>query len=152
MDVRELASRLRSAGPQYRLMTRGAARLLGFAESEAQIDGVHVPFLVRGWGVPIVLIHGFGADKESWLPLAAALRAKGRSLIIPDLPGFGAAGDIPPERAAAKCAGADRSPGSSIGWGTGAPTSWGARWGAGSRSASPTTTPSARRRCRSSAP
>jgi pimeloyl-ACP methyl ester carboxylesterase len=76
--------------------------VFGFAESEASIDGVRVPFLVHGWGVPVVLIHGFGGDKESWLLMAAGLRASGRSLIIPDLPGFGAAGAIPPERAAAK--------------------------------------------------
>ena len=86
----------------YHLMTRGAARVLGFTESEAEIDGVRVPFFVQGWGVPVVFIHGFGGDKESWLLLAAALRAEGRCLILPDLPGFGAAGDIPPERAAAK--------------------------------------------------
>jgi abhydrolase domain-containing protein 6 len=87
---------------EYNLMTRGAARLLGFTESAAEIDGVRVPFLVRGWGPPIVLVHGFGADKESWLLLASALRARGRSILIPDLPGFGAAGAIPAERASAK--------------------------------------------------
>ena len=90
---------------EYRLMTRGAARFLGFTESAAEIDGVQVPFFVRGWGPPIVLVHGFGADKESWLLFAgalAALRLRGRSVVIPDLPGFGAAGAIPAERASAK--------------------------------------------------
>ena len=86
----------------YHLMTHGAARLLGFRLSAQEIDGVRVPFFVHGWGVPVVFVHGFGADKESWLLLAGALRAEGRCLIIPDLPGFGAAGEIPPERAAAK--------------------------------------------------
>jgi abhydrolase domain-containing protein 6 len=47
-------------------------------------------------------VHGFGADKEGWLLMAGALRLSGHSLLIPDLPGFGAAGPIPPERAAAK--------------------------------------------------
>jgi pimeloyl-ACP methyl ester carboxylesterase len=88
-------------GAGYRLMTRGATRLLGFAQSETEIGGVRVPFLARGWGVPTVLVHGFGADKESWLPFAGALRAKGRCVLIPDLPGFGAAGEVPPERASA---------------------------------------------------
>ena len=100
MDVR-VRIEIALGGAQYRFVTRSAARLAGLVESEAQIDGVHVPFLVRGWGVPVVLIHGFGADKESWLPLARALRAKGRSLLIVNLPGFGAAGEIPPERASA---------------------------------------------------
>jgi abhydrolase domain-containing protein 6 len=89
-------------GAAYHLVTRGAARMLGFSESETEIDGVRVPFLVQGWGVPVVFVHGFGGDKESWLLLAAALRAERRCLLIPDLPGFGAAGEIPPERAAAK--------------------------------------------------
>jgi abhydrolase domain-containing protein 6 len=88
-------------GAQYRLMTRGAARLAGLTESEAQIEGLRIPFFAGGWGVPVVLIHGFGADKESWLPIARQLRAKGRSLLIVDLPGFGAASAIPPERASA---------------------------------------------------
>jgi abhydrolase domain-containing protein 6 len=101
MDARaRLEIALGQAG--YRMMTRGFARALGFAESEAEIDGIRVPFFVNGWGVPVVLVHGFGADKESWLLLAGSLRAAGLSLIIPDLPGFGAAGEIPPERAAAK--------------------------------------------------
>lgn len=101
MDVRARLE-VTLGGAEYRLMTRGAARLLGFTESEAEIEGVKVPFLARGWGVPVVLVHGFSADKEGWLQMAAVLRATGRSLLIPDLPGFGAAGDIPPERAAAK--------------------------------------------------
>lgn len=36
----------------------------------------------------MVLLHGFGANKESWLPYARLLTSKYR-VIIPDLPGFG---------------------------------------------------------------
>ena len=86
---------------EYRLLTEGGARLFGFTADAAEIDGVRVPFLVQGWGVPVVFIHGFAADKEGWLLLAAALRARGRSLVLLDLPGFGAAGPIPSARAAA---------------------------------------------------
>ena len=87
-------------GAQYNALTRGVARLSGFREDVAEVDGSRVPFLVRGWGVPIVLVHGFGGDKESWLLLARLLERRA-TVIIPDLPGFGAASDIAPERASA---------------------------------------------------
>jgi pimeloyl-ACP methyl ester carboxylesterase len=99
----DLTARIETAigGAQYRLLTRGAARVLGFDDGALDVEGVRVPFLARGWGVPVVLVHGFGADKESWLTMALALSRK-HATIIPDLPGFGAAGVIGPERASAK--------------------------------------------------
>jgi pimeloyl-ACP methyl ester carboxylesterase len=98
-----LAARLEVAigGVQYRIATRAASRLLGFSEAAIDVDFVRVPFLARGWGVPVVLIHGFGGDKESWLLMAGRL-ARTRATIIPDMPGFGAAGAIMPERASAR--------------------------------------------------
>jgi abhydrolase domain-containing protein 6 len=98
-----LTARLEAAigGAQYRIATRAASRLLGFTESAFEVDYVRVPFLARGWGVPVVLVHGFGGDKESWLLMAARM-ARNHATIIPDLPGFGAAGAIQPERASAK--------------------------------------------------
>jgi abhydrolase domain-containing protein 6 len=86
---------------EYGLLTRGGARLLGFEERAFDIDGVHVPFFVRGSGVPMLFVHGFAADKESWLALLVAME-RGRSAVIMDLPGFGAAGPIDPERASAR--------------------------------------------------
>ncbi len=69
------------------------------------LGGTRVPLLVRdGMGktrAPALLVHGFGADKEGWLPMAAWMR-RTRGLLIPDLPGFGAAGAIPKARATAK--------------------------------------------------
>lgn len=41
-------------------------------------------------GVPVVLIHGFGGDKETWLLMAPRLR--GCPLVLLDLPGHGASG------------------------------------------------------------
>src|SRR5438445_13854623 len=106
MNVR---ARIESAigGAQYLALTRGVARLTGFREDAVTVDGARVPFLIRGWGVPILLVHGFGGDKESWLLMARHLQASPRparraTVIIPDLPGFGAASDVLPERASAK--------------------------------------------------
>jgi pimeloyl-ACP methyl ester carboxylesterase len=100
MDMR---ARIETAvgGAQYALYTRSVTRLLGFDDGAVDVDGVRVPFLARGWGVPLLMVHGFGGDKESWLLLAAAMR-RNRCIVIPDLPGFGAAGAIDPERASAQ--------------------------------------------------
>lgn len=42
----------------------------------------------RGDGVPIVLLHGFGGDKDNWSIYAPHITKRHR-LITPDLPGFG---------------------------------------------------------------
>lgn len=41
-----------------------------------------------GTGPTVVLLHGFGADKTIWLPLAAQLTQRFH-VVIPDLPGWG---------------------------------------------------------------
>ncbi len=49
-------------------------------------------------GVPLVAVHGFGGDKETWLMMAAMIpRARGVALI--DLPGHGRSADIPESQA-----------------------------------------------------
>ena len=47
-----------------------------------------ISFLTAGTGAPVLLIHGLGATKGSFLPTVAALR-DGFQLIALDLPGFG---------------------------------------------------------------
>jgi abhydrolase domain-containing protein 6 len=93
---------------QYGAFT-GLLRLLaGLGHGSAVIEGVRVPYLVRRRSgssgapaqMPIVLVHGFGADKEGWLTMASRL-GRQHSLVIPDLPGFGAAGAIPKHGASA---------------------------------------------------
>lgn len=70
-------------------------------EAQGVRETVEMPALVRGSGTPLVFLHGFGADKESWLLLLTRI-AKGRALIALDLPGFGAATAIDPALATAK--------------------------------------------------
>jgi abhydrolase domain-containing protein 6 len=90
---------------QYRAATSLARRVLGARRARVPIDGVDVPYFWRAprraSDAPVVLVHGFGGDKESWLFCASFLR-RARGLVIPDLPGFGAAGGIPRERASAR--------------------------------------------------
>jgi abhydrolase domain-containing protein 6 len=86
---------------QYRALTSVVRRLARVKRGDAVIEGVHVPYFVRdGVREPILLIHGFGGDKEGWL-LMASMLAWRRGLVIPDLPGFGAAGAIPKRAASA---------------------------------------------------
>lgn len=53
----------------------------------AQPGSLHVSTR-KGNGVPLVLLHGFTADSQSWAPLEKAL-GRDRSLIRIDLPGHG---------------------------------------------------------------
>ncbi len=46
------------------------------------------PYLVGGKGFPVVLLHGFGADKDRFGSLVPFLR-RSFQVIIPDIPGFG---------------------------------------------------------------
>jgi pimeloyl-ACP methyl ester carboxylesterase len=50
-----------------------------------------VPYIARGEGPPVVLIHGLGGFKEAWGALPDALVAAGRRVYAVDLPGSGAA-------------------------------------------------------------
>jgi abhydrolase domain-containing protein 6 len=46
------------------------------------------PYLYGGQGFPVVLLHGFGADKDRFGSLVPFLR-RSFQVIIPDIPGFG---------------------------------------------------------------
>ena len=52
------------------------------------VDGVHVRYRESGRGPAVVLIHGFSASSDSWLPVIPALAANHRVIAI-DLKGFG---------------------------------------------------------------
>jgi len=73
----------------------------GMTAGEVVVDGVAMPYLSCGAGVPVLLIHGFGADKETWLPLTLAL-SRSRRVIMMDLPGFGAATQVGSDRGHAR--------------------------------------------------
>jgi pimeloyl-ACP methyl ester carboxylesterase len=55
---------------------------------EVRADGLTVSCYVIGKGSPVVLLHGLGGTKITWLPLLAGLGADHR-VIVPDLPGHG---------------------------------------------------------------
>lgn len=49
-------------------------------------------------GKPVLLLHGWGLSEKAMNTLARFLTARGKSVIAPDLPGFGKS-FIPPESA-----------------------------------------------------
>lgn len=89
----------------YRFMPRellnvvvGLGRTLaGLRRHSLMVQAHEVVYLAGGQGSPVVLLHGLGADKDSWFLLARHLTRYHR-VIIPDLPGFGETGFRPEQR------------------------------------------------------
>ena len=63
----------------------------GIRAERIEIDGhcIHYWRIGSGNGTPVVLVHGFAASKENWLSMLPAIRVRGMTLYVPDLPGFG---------------------------------------------------------------
>ena len=73
----------------------GLDRLLsGLRAHPLQVGGASMPYLEGGRGATIVLVHGFGGDKDNFTR-AARFLAKTYRVLIPDLPGFGEASRDP---------------------------------------------------------
>ena len=70
---------------------RAAARARAGLERRALTlaSGTRIVYLDSGGaGVPLVLVHGIGASKDHWPPLAARFGGRFR-IVVPDLPGYG---------------------------------------------------------------
>lgn len=57
-------------------------------EAHATVSGFDIAYLDGGHGEPLLLVHGFGADKDNFTRVARHLTPHYR-VIAPDLPGFG---------------------------------------------------------------
>ena len=53
-----------------------------------KINSVRLHYLAAGQGEPVILLHGYAQNSRMWRPLIAEL-AKTRTVIAPDLRGFG---------------------------------------------------------------
>ena len=87
-------------GVQLRAMERAISLAAGVRAGVAPGGVAYTarPGRARAGALPIVGIHGFGGDKETWLMMAALIpRARGVALI--DLPGHGRSADVPEDRA-----------------------------------------------------
>ena len=65
-------------------------RAAGLRRASVEIDGFTMPYLEGGSGETVVLLHGFGDNKDSFVDAVHRLRARHR-VVMPDLPGFGEA-------------------------------------------------------------
>ena len=64
-------------------------RLAGLARKEAELpNGLHYVYLEGGKGEPVMLLHGFGANKDNFVRVAKYLTPHYR-VVIPDHIGFG---------------------------------------------------------------
>lgn len=77
-------------GPSLMLKMAIAAqrRAAGLRQSTLSVTGHEITYLDGGSGEPLILIHGFGAEKDNWTPVARHLTQRFR-VIAPDLPPFG---------------------------------------------------------------
>jgi pimeloyl-ACP methyl ester carboxylesterase len=60
----------------------------GVRRCEVHLDDQRWVYLDGGEGEVIVLVHGFGMEKDGWTPFVKTLTGSHR-VIVPDLPGFG---------------------------------------------------------------
>jgi pimeloyl-ACP methyl ester carboxylesterase len=59
-----------------------------FQTRDIETNGATIHARVGGQGPAVVLLHGFGATGDMWVPLAAALVAD-HMVVVPDLRGLG---------------------------------------------------------------
>ena len=69
-------------------------RKSGLRLGKQAVQGFNMPYLEGGRGEVLMLIHGFGGDKDNFTRMAGHLTPHYR-VIIPDLPGFGDASRDP---------------------------------------------------------
>lgn len=73
-------------------MAAGALKLqrglAGMDQKQVQIPGFDLAYIENGAGEPLVLVHGIGADKDNFTPVAGLIKSLGRTIAL-DLPGFG---------------------------------------------------------------
>ena len=90
---------------QMRTLERALALAAGLRRRTVAAGDLSLAALERpGDGAPVVLIHGFGGDKETWLLMAPWLRR--RPMLVLDLPGHGRSSPIGRSRATPAAMGA----------------------------------------------
>lgn len=69
-------------------LIRTGRLVAGLETRHLRIDSLDMSYLEGGEGQALLMIHGFGADKDNWLRIARSFTDHYR-VIAPDLPGFG---------------------------------------------------------------
>jgi pimeloyl-ACP methyl ester carboxylesterase len=65
-----------------------ARRAADLDQVEITADGIRLSAYVMGKGRPVLLLHGLGGSKISWIPLLGPL-SEAYQVVVPDLPGHG---------------------------------------------------------------
>jgi abhydrolase domain-containing protein 6 len=77
----------------FKLAVNAQRRSADLVKKEVQVDDHRIVYLEGGKGETVVLLHGFGINKDIWTAFAKYL--KGYHLVIPDVPGFGESSRVP---------------------------------------------------------
>jgi len=75
-------------GTVYKFLVSRERNAAGLIQKSIDIKELHIEYLEGGKGDVLVLLHGFGGNKDNWTRIAKYLTPHFR-VIIPDLPGFG---------------------------------------------------------------
>jgi pimeloyl-ACP methyl ester carboxylesterase len=78
----------------FALLVRAERSAGGIAQHYIQADGLQFAYLEGGAGDALVLLHGFGANKDNWTRISRHLTPHFR-VIAPDLTGFGQSSPAP---------------------------------------------------------
>ncbi len=71
-----------------RFLRKMARQRAGLKEKSVDVEGVRLPYLTGGHGAPLLLLHGFTANKDIFAAVAQHLTPH-YTVYIPDIPGFG---------------------------------------------------------------
>ena len=77
----------------FKLAINAQRRSADLVKKEVYVDDYKIVYLEGGKGETVVLLHGFGCNKDYWSAFAKYL--KGYHLVIPDVPGFGESSQVP---------------------------------------------------------
>ncbi len=80
----------------FKLALNTQRRAADLIKKEIQVDGQKVVYLEGGKGETVLLLHGFGSNKDTWTAFAKYLR--GYHLVIPDIAGFGESSQVSTHR------------------------------------------------------
>lgn len=75
-------------GATFDLLRKAERSVGGLKQRSIDVRGLRIAYLEGGKGDALVLLHGFGANKDNWTRIGKHLTPHFR-VIAPDLPGFG---------------------------------------------------------------
>ena len=72
----------------FKLLLQAERSAAGLKQHRLEVEGLTIEYLEGGQGDVVLLLHGFGANKDNWTRISKHLTPHFR-VIAPDLPGFG---------------------------------------------------------------